>query len=308
MGTPYFGLTGKVLSIYCEYFEENRRWYNGSNVSKKFTVSHLNHTFLLAISPDVVYLVCFLSLATRSPHICVCILAAVIRHEARDTGVGGGGDQMKPWIKIGQGWPPLTLNTLRRRQNGCHFPDYIFKCIFLNDNCQSFTEVCSRRQVEWMMSHFTEAYVSTGLKELMLECFEIWEILLPDLDHVIESVKIYLKLFKAEFSTSVVIAVVPVDNFVVISGHHCICWWYGTNSYTCISIVQDISNSNANTLELLQCCTEPLILFQPITQRTRARFLSLARSKLRLWSANHRPGYWSNLPCDWPSTAWAYSE
>ena len=39
-----------------------------------------------------------------------------------------------------------------------------------------------------------------------------------------------------------------------------------------------------------------------------AHFLSLARSKLRLCSANHRPGYWSNLPCDWPSTVWAYSE
>ena len=37
-------------------------------------------------------------------------------------------------------------------------------------------------------------------------------------------------------------------------------------------------------------------------------FLSLARSKLRLCTANHRPGYWNNLPCDWPSTAWAYSE
>ena len=41
---------------------------------------------------------------------------------------------------------------------------------------------------------------------------------------------------------------------------------------------------------------------------TWARFLSLARSKLRLCSANHRPGYWSNLPCDWLSTVWAYSE
>ena len=29
---------------------------------------------------------------------------------------------------------------------------------------------------------------------------------------------------------------------------------------------------------------------------------------LRLSSANHRPDYWSNLPCNWPSTAWAYSE
>ena len=41
---------------------------------------------------------------------------------------------------------------------------------------------------------------------------------------------------------------------------------------------------------------------------SRARFLSLAWNKLRLCSANHRPGYWSNLPCDWPSIAWAYSE
>ena len=41
---------------------------------------------------------------------------------------------------------------------------------------------------------------------------------------------------------------------------------------------------------------------------TRARFLSLAQSKLRLCSANHRPGYWCNLPCDWPSTVWAYSK
>ena len=39
-----------------------------------------------------------------------------------------------------------------------------------------------------------------------------------------------------------------------------------------------------------------------------ARFLSLARSNLRLRSANHRPGCWGNLPCDLPSTVWAYSE
>ena len=44
-----------------------------------------------------------------------------------------------------------------------------------------------------------------------------------------------------------------------------------------------------------------------ISRQLRARFLSLAGRKLRLCSANHRPGYWRNLPCDWPSTAWAYS-
>ena len=35
-------------------------------------------------------------------------------------------------------------------------------------------------------------------------------------------------------------------------------------------------------------------------------FLSLARSKLRLCSANHRAGYFSNLPCDWLSIVWAF--
>ena len=40
----------------------------------------------------------------------------------------------------------------------------------------------------------------------------------------------------------------------------------------------------------------------------RARFLSLARNKLRLCSANHRAGYFSNLACDWLSIVWAYSE
>ena len=30
--------------------------------------------------------------------------------------------------------PHWCLNTLRPRQNGRHFPDYIFKCIFLNEN------------------------------------------------------------------------------------------------------------------------------------------------------------------------------
>ena len=42
---------------------------------------------------------------------------------------------------------------------------------------------------------------------------------------------------------------------------------------------------------------------------TRARFLSPARSKLRLCSANHRAGYFSYLACDhWWSIVWAYSK
>ena len=41
---------------------------------------------------------------------------------------------------------------------------------------------------------------------------------------------------------------------------------------------------------------------------TCARLLSVAGCKLRLCQANHRSGYWSNLLCDWPGTAGAYSE
>ena len=40
--------------------------------------------------------------------------------------------------------------------------------------------------------------------------------------------------------------------------------------------------------------------------KIKARFLSLARSKLRLCSANNRAGYLSNLACDWLSIVWAY--
>ena len=39
-----------------------------------------------------------------------------------------------------------------------------------------------------------------------------------------------------------------------------------------------------------------------------ARFMSLARSMLRLCLANHRSGYFSNLTCNWLSIVWAYFE
>ena len=41
---------------------------------------------------------------------------------------------------------------------------------------------------------------------------------------------------------------------------------------------------------------------------SQSSFLSLVRTKLRLYLANHRPGNWSNLSCDLPSTAWANFE
>ena len=60
--------------------------------------------------------------------------------------------------------------------------------------------------------------------------------------------------------------------------------------------------------QLFQICVINQVTTLKMADKIRARFLSLARSKLRLCSANHRAGYFSNLACDWLSIVWAYSE
>ena len=72
--------------------------------------------------------------------------------------------------------------------------------------------------------------------------------------------------------------------------------------------VKIISSSHTNNLRLpsnlwYRMHKIPKLKCLAVVFETRACFLSLAQSKLRLCSANHRPGYWSNLPCDWLSTA-----
>ena len=56
------------------------------------------------------------------------------------------------------------------------------------------------------------------------------------------------------------------------------------------------------------CCMFDSEWLSPWEHKSRARFLSLTRSKLRLCLANHRTGYFRNLACDWLSIVWAYSE
>ena len=77
-------------------------------------------------------------------------------------------------------------------------------------------------------------------------------------------------------------------------------------SLICVWINDWVNNREAGDLRCY-CAHYDVIVTYPHSM-TRARFLSRARSKVRLCTANHRPSYWSNLPCDWPSTAWAYSE
>ena len=86
---------------------------------------------------------------------------------------------------------PQWVNTLRPRQNGRHFPDDIFKCIFLNENIwisikmwlkflvkgpinnipvlvqiMAWPRPDNKPQSEPMMVEFTDIYVSLGLNEL----------------------------------------------------------------------------------------------------------------------------------------------
>ena len=88
-------------------------------------------------------------------------------------------------------------------------------------------------------------------------------------------------------------------------------------------LVQERCNSSSLAMELHLSSTNPSIWHRSLNfghypkdlnlaiisvQKSKARLLSLARSKLRLCSANHRAGYFSNLACDWLSLVWAYSE
>ena len=97
-------------------------------------------------------------------------------------------------------WDPLTLNTLRPRQNGRHFADIIFKCIFLNENVWISIEIslkfipkgpmhnipalvqimaCADQATshylhQWWLIYW-RIYTSLGLTELtlnMLNCFK----------------------------------------------------------------------------------------------------------------------------------------
>ena len=47
----------------------------------------------------------------------------------------------KIWSFTGAWGEPIGLNTLRPRQNGRHFPDDIFKCIFVNKNTWIFIKI-----------------------------------------------------------------------------------------------------------------------------------------------------------------------
>ena len=96
--------------------------------------------------------------------------------------------------------------------------------------------------------------------------------------------------------------------------HGNFCTWFGVSTVNdlltipwIILIMEDCYNFDNFYGTFLICRLSNIMLYW-VFLSSGAHFLSLARSNLRLCSANHRPGYWSNLSCDWPSTAWAYSE
>ena len=139
--------------------------------------------------------------------------------------------------------------------------------------------------------------------------------------------ELYMKPFQHECARK------TDHNVVVIGAMLAACWHWSRLDHISVAMhlkltrmpvttrdlqLSNIDHKNGTKLSIPPPCELPgpvscLLLWvssdyaQPITGH-RARFLSLARSKLRLCSANHMPGYWSILPCDWPSTAWAYSE
>ena len=77
----------------------------------------------------------------KSTHGCICLdkylwhelaLYCDIRNKAANTRIAFVGDECETETYVRE--VPVLLNTLRPRQNGRHFADDIFKCIFLNEN------------------------------------------------------------------------------------------------------------------------------------------------------------------------------
>ena len=92
-------------------------------------------------------------------------------------------------------------------------------------------------------------------------------------------------------------------NWVSIYGY-CSEIWHAAQQHCCCEVCQilqqlDICKGRSRVLEISRDLQND-VLWDIET--------SSPQSKLGLCSANHRPGYWSNLSCDWLSTAWAYSE
>ena len=59
----------------------------------------------------------------------------------------------------------IGVNKLRLRQNGCHFPDHIFKVIFLNENCCILVQIPLK--FETVIQHWSDdVWHRTGNKPL----------------------------------------------------------------------------------------------------------------------------------------------
>ena len=87
------------------------------------------------------------------------------------------------------GWKSLQgrggLNTLRLRQNGCHFPDDIFKCILLNENVWSLLKISLKFLPEVLINSipalvqimtWRQLYIKTGPWWLSMQYTIDWQV------------------------------------------------------------------------------------------------------------------------------------
>ena len=84
--------------------------------------------------------------------------------------------------------------------------------------------------------------------------------------------------------------------------------WILMHKDVCISIKMSLKFVRGVQLTIFQHWRRPMAWRQPGNQDLKSGThytYQLVFPKLWLCPANHSPGYCSNLPCDWPSTAWA---
>ena len=194
----------------------------------------------------------------------------------------------------------MGLNTLKPRQNGRHFSDDTSKCIFLNENVLISMKIS--------LKFIPKVPISNIPKLVPIGSF--WR------NNYMYYVFIFITLcvcrvHRAMCTRSLNIALLCDWLFIFCPINYWIQWGLSM----CSRVNKDdgmtifvVHTRHLHSIGLLPCGVCKWWPHEINTLWSWARFLSPARSKLRLCLANHRAGYFSNLACDWLSTVWAYSE
>ena len=145
----------------------------------------------------------------------------------------------------------LTLNTLRPRQNGRHFPDDIFTCIFLNENF-------------WILNNIS-------LKMFLRVCLTMWQHWFRWWLSADQATRHYLNQFwYVSLAHTCVPSAIKILNTFSLSRRHFFSKWAAKSS--------EISRHSARHWHHLRVCSRPSQSFlENVSPENTTKFPSLSQ-------------------------------